>query len=304
MNKKAANAVYERSDLMKQAKKDIRYGVAFCGLTYIAFMIFALYVDYYSIIPMFDQVLRTNQEIGEILTLSVVFCFDILIPITMTKLLKAHFNQRKLSLALIVSVFLSLGIPLVIMIVQKMLGTELTMPDRDTTVINTPMSVKVATQLLFALVPLATTVGLTVLGLIRENIKVFRKYRYLQLAIAQITAEKDHITEALESDLETLAKRDDMKFISGVTEVLAMQETMFVHARELLAARINSPGATETILNATPVYRTTPQYDHIHKCLMLNPAVHVVFEEEESKEDNHNVSIQKKEEFTHEKKAV
>ncbi len=300
---KAANAIYERSDLMKQAKKDIRYGVSFCGLTYIAFLLFSLYVDYYSIAPFLDQVLRANEEIGEILSFSAVFCFDVLTPIALTKLVKAHFNQKKLNLVLIVSVLLSLGVPLIIMIVQKMLGTELTIPDRGTTVVNTPMSVKIATQLLFALVPLATTVGLTVMGLMRENTKIFRKHRYLQLAIAQVTAEKEHITEALESDLETLAKRDESKFISAVTEMLAMQETLFSQARELLAARINNPSASEAILNAVPVYRTTPQYDHIHKCLMLNSAVHLVFEEES--ETTPTVSIQKKEEFIHDqKKAV
>lgn len=149
---------------------------------------------------------------------------------------------------------------------------------------------------------------ITVMGLLRENIKIFRKYRYLQLAESRVEAELDHIEEAIESDGKTLKKRDDSKFVSGVTELFAMRDTLFSKARELLAMSIGSPAATEKILNSKPVYCTSKYYEYISKYLIDNPALRVEFENDEksnttaSTSSNSNVSIFEKEDIHHEEK--
>lgn len=305
----SANTVYEREDLRKQAKREVKCGLAFHPITYMAFLLFAVIVDYISIAPFQDLVLRTNATIAKALSVSIVFCIDVLIPISLTKLVKAHFKQNKLNLILIFAILFSIGIPLLLMIIQKMLGTNIMIPDRGTTAVITH-DVKIVTQLLFSFVPLATTVGLTVMGLLRENIKIFRKYRYLQLAESRVEAELDHIEEAIESDVKTLKKRDDSKFVSGVTELFAMRDTLFSKARELLAMSIGSPAATEKILNSKPVYCTSKYYEYISKYLIDNPALRVEFENDEkanttaSTSSNGNVSIFEKEDIHHEKESA
>lgn len=307
--RKTANTLYARDDLRKQAKKDIRYGLALHPVTYALFFLFAVYVDYQSIAPFQDLVLRSNETIAKALSLSIVFCIDVLISISLTKLVKAHFNQKKLNTVLIVSILVSIGLPIILMILQKILGTDVTIPDRGSTAVVS-QAVKVVTQLLFSFVPLCTTVGLTVMGLMRENIKVFRKYRYLQLARAQATAEKDHISEALESDISTLKARDDSKFISAVTQLTAMRDTLFTKSREILAMSIGSPAATEHILSSKPVYRASTQYLYLEACIPKNPAVHVEFEDEESPNGNPSsetkqpVNIYNKEVISYEKESA
>lgn len=291
----AANTVYTRKDLLKQAQKDIKPGLAFHPITYAVFLLFALYVDYKSIAPFQDLVLRTNQTIATALSVSIVFCIDVLIPISLTKLVKVHFNQKKLNMILIISILFSIGLPFVIMVVQKMLGTNITMPDRGTTTIVS-QEVKVVTQFLFSFVPLATTVGLTVMGLLRENLKIFRKYRYLHLAEAKAIAEKDHINEALQSDDSTLKERDDSKFVSAITQLIAMRDTLFTKARETLAMSIGSPAATERIINSKPVYRTSEHYESIIKYISNNPAVHVCFEGDSNADKNTEYTVTLKKE--------
>lgn len=305
----SANTIYERDNLRKQAKREIKCGLAFHPFFYLAFLIFSVAVDYKSIKPFQDLVLRTNETIAIALSFSIVFCIDILIPISLTKLVKAHFNQKKLNLVLILAILFSIGIPMLLMIVQKLVGTEVMIPDRGTTVTITH-GVKIVTELLFSFVPLATTVGLTVMGLLRENIKIFRKYRYLQLAEARVEAELDHIEEALESDTKTLKWRDDSKFASGVTELFAMRDTLFSKAREMLAESIGSPAATEQIFNSKPVYCTSKYYEYVSKYLIDNPALRVEFENDEkssttkSTASNGNVSIFEKEDIHHEKESA
>jgi len=279
---KTANSIYDREDLLKQAKKEIKFGVAFHPITYTIFLILALIVDYMSIVPFQDLVLRTNATIAKALSISIVFCIDILIPISLTKLVKVHLNQKTLNLILIISILFSIGIPLILMILQKMFGTNIMIPDRGTTAVIS-QDVKIVTQLLFSFVPLATTVGLTVMGLLRENTKVFRKYRYLQLAETRVNAEMCHIAEAIKSDEETLKERDDSKFVSAITQMFAMRDTLFSNAREILAVSIGSPTATEQIINSKPVYRVTENYDYMTKCIIRNPAIRVVFEEDDKK---------------------
>lgn len=306
---RTANTIYERDDLIKQAKKEIKPGFAFNSIAYTIFLAFALVVDYMSIAPFQDLVLRTNATIAKALSVSIVFCIDVLIPISLTKLVKAHFKQNKLNLILFFAILFSIGIPLLLMIVQKMLGTNIMIPDRGTTAVIS-QDVKIVTQLLFSFVPLATTVGLTVMGLLRENIKIFRKYRYLQLAEARVEAELDHIEEALESDTKTLKWRDDSKFASGVTELFAMRDTLFSKAREMLAESIGSPAATEQIFNSKPVYCTSKYYEYVSKYLIDNPALRVEFENDEkssttkSTASNGNVSIFEKEDIHHEKESA
>lgn len=119
-----AKTVYERRDLLKQARKEIRPSLPFKAVPYALFFLFALYVDFKSIYPFQDLVLRTSEEIAFYLTLAIVFAIDVLIPISLTKLVKAHFNQKKLNMILIISILCSIGIPMVLLIVQKMLGTD------------------------------------------------------------------------------------------------------------------------------------------------------------------------------------
>ena len=305
----SANTVYERNDLRKQAKREVNCGLAFHPITYIAFLLFALIVDYMSIAPFQDLVLRTNANIAKALSVSIVFCIDVLIPISLTKLVKVHFKQNKLNLILIFAILFSIGIPLLFMIIQKMFGTNIMIPDRGTTAVITH-EVKIVTQLLFSFVPLATTVGLTVMGLLRENIKIFRKFRYLQLAEVRVEAELDHIEEALESDVKTLKERDDSKFVSGVTELFAMRDTLFSKARELLTMNIGSPAATEQIINSKPIFYPSIYYQYVSKYLINNPALRVVFENDEksdttaSTKSNDNVSIFEKEDIHHEKESA
>lgn len=305
----SANTVYERNDLRKQAKREVKCGLAFHPITYIAFLLFALIVDYMSIAPFQDLVLRTNANIAKALSVSIVFCIDVLIPISLTKLVKVHFKQNKLNLILIFAILFSIGIPLLFMIIQKMFGTNIMIPDRGTTAVITH-EVKIVTQLLFSFVPLATTVGLTVMGLLRENIKIFRKFRYLQLAEVRVEAELDHIEEALESDVKTLKERDDSKFVSGVTELFAMRDTLFSKARELLTMNIGSPAATEQIINSKPIFYPSIYYQYVSKYLINNPALRVVFENDEksdttaSTKSNDNVSIFEKEDIHHEKESA
>ena len=198
---------------------------------------------------------------------------------------------------------------MIILCIQKMLGTNIMMPERGTTV-TVPQNVKYVTQLLFSILPFATTVGLTVMGLLRENIKIYRKKRYIQLAKAKVIAEKEHIKEALDTDFNNLAERDDSKFISALAQLFTMVNTLFSRSRELLALNIKSPAATEQIINSTPVYRASEQYNYIKGHVMCNPAVHVVFEKAEKSSvheptsQNPNVSIQKKEEVHHEKQSA
>ena len=300
-----AKTVYERRNLLKQARKEIKHSLPFKAALYALFFMFSLYVDYESIFPFQDLVLRTSEKIALYLTLAIVFAIDVLIPISLTKLVKAHFNQKKLNMILIISILCSIGIPMVLLVVQKMLGTDVMIPDRGTTATVTE-PVKIITQFLFAFVPLATTVGLTVMGLLRENTKIFRKYRYLQLAESSIEAEKDHIEEALHSDLATLAERDDSKFISAVAELFAMRDTLFTQAREILAMSICSPAATEKIVNSETVYHASDQYKYITKHLMLNPAINVVFKEKPTTStiSNNNVSIFEKEDIHNEKESA
>lgn len=306
---RTANTIYERDDLIKQAKKEIKPGISFSLIAYTIFLAFALVVDYMSIAPFQDLVLRTNATIAKALSVSIVFCIDVLIPISLTKLVKAHFKQNRLNLILIFAILFSIGIPLLLMIIQKMLGTNIMIPDRGTTAVITH-DVKIVTQLLFSFVPLATTVGLTVMGLLRENIKIFRKYRYLQLAEARVEAELDHIEEAIESDVKTLRERDDSKFASGVTELFAMRDTLFSKARELLAMSLRNPAATEKILNSKPVYCTSKYYEYVSKYLIDNPALRVEFEKDEKSKttastvSNGNVSIFEKEDIHHEKESA
>lgn len=305
----SANTVYERNDLRKQAKREVKCGLAFHPITYIAFLLFALIVDYMSIAPFQDLVLRTNANIAKALSVSIVFCIDVLIPISLTKLVKVHFKQNKLNLILIFAILFSIGIPLLFMIIQKMFGTNIMIPDRGTTAVITH-EVKIVTQLLFSFVPLATTVGLTVMGLLRENIKIFRKFRYLQLAEVRVEAELDHIEEALESDVKTLKERDDSKFVSGVTELFAMRDTLFSKARELLTMNIGSPATTEQIINSKPIFYPSIYYQYVSKYLINNPALRVVFENDEksdttaSTKSNDNVSIFEKEDIHHEKESA
>lgn len=306
---RTANTIYERDDLNKQAKKEVKPGFAFSPLAYTIFLLFALVVDYMSIAPFQDLVLRTNATIAKALSISIVFCIDILIPLSLTKLVKAHFKQSKLNLILILAILFSIGIPLLLMIIQKMLGTNIMIPDRGTTAVISH-DVKIVTQLLFSFVPLATTVGLTVMGLLRENIKIFRKFRYLQLAEARVRAELDHIEEALDSDVKTLKERDDSKFVSSVTELFAMRDTLFSRARELLAMSIGNPSATERIINSKPIYCPSQYYEYVGKYLINNPALRVSFENDEksgestTKAHNSNLSMFEKEEIRHEKESA
>lgn len=119
-----AKTVYERRNLLKQARKEIRPSLPFKAVPYALFFLFALYVDFKSIYPFQDLVLRTSEKIAFYLTLAIVFAIDVLIPISLTKLVKAHFNQKKLNMILIISILCSIGIPMVLLIVQKMLGTD------------------------------------------------------------------------------------------------------------------------------------------------------------------------------------
>ena len=303
---KTVNTIYGREDLLKQVKKEIKPSAAFHPISYTIFLILALIVDYMSIAPFQDLVLRTNATIAKALSVSIVFCIDILIPISLTKLVKAHFSQKKLNLILIISILFSIGIPLILMIIQKMLGTNIMIPDRGTTTVIS-QNVKIVTQLLFSFVPLATTVGLTVMGLLRENIKVYRKYRYLQLAESRVNAEMWHISEAIKSDEETLKERDDSKFVSAITQMFAMRDTLFSKAREILAVSIGNPAATEQIINSKPVYSVNEHYEYMTKYIIRNPAIRVVFEEDDKAHNtalSNDMSIFEKEEVKNEKESA
>ena len=85
-----------------------------------------------------------------------------------------------------------------------------------------------------------------------------------------------------------------------------MQNTLFSRSREYQALNIGSPAATEQIINSSPVYTASEQYNYLKSHIMLNPAINVVFvdkEKNKSENLNWNVSINK-EEIYNEKESI
>ena len=307
-NYKSGKTIYERRNCLKQARKEIKYGISLNLFIYVGCMIIAMFIDYQSNHALQDLILRTNEKVAIYMNCGIIVLSNVLASLALTKLIKAHFNQKKLNKILIFSVLFSIGMPMILLVIQKVAATEVMIPDRGTTItITITKPVKFITQFLFAFIPVGTSVSLTVMSLLRENIKVFSKYRYLQLVRADIKAERDHIDEALNSDIATLKEKDDSNFISTIMEILAMQDSLFEKARDMLAMHIGDPAATEQIVNSEPVYRASDQYRYITKHLMLNPAIKVAFEDIKKEESAasliSNISIIEKKEKDHEETA-
>lgn len=284
--------LYERDDLIRQATKEKKYGPAFHIVTYAFFMMFALVVDYMSIAPFEDLILKTNMVISNGLSLSIIFCIDIIVPISLTRLIQAVFEHDKLNRIMMAAISLSIGIPLVLLIIQKLVGINILMPDQKSDSLkNIPIIVKIMTQCLFSFVPVATTVALTVMGLLRSQVIILRRFRYLQLAEARASAQYDELMKAIERDKKTLQKRDDSKFVSTLTELFAMRNRLFTMSRYKLAKKLNSPEATEMIMGSKPVYQSSDLSITLSGYVMNNPAVHVCFEQsleaKEGRQDNH-----------------
>lgn len=150
-------------------------------LAYLVFIAFAVASDYLSIQPFQNRILRGDEQVGYVLTAALIFCIDVIAPLTLPNLLQTHFNQKKLKLITFVSIISSVGLLISLNLIQKIVGANIMIPNVGEEVVAGNW-LKLITLILYAIVPLISTIALTAISLQRDNYKIYQMMRYCVLA--------------------------------------------------------------------------------------------------------------------------
>lgn len=283
---RGAKALYGRHEHMAQAKKDKKIPMILSRPVYLLFVILASIADFLSIEPFQDRILRGDVRVGVIITGALIFCIDVVAPITLPSLLQAHFKQKKLRLMALISIVSSVGILIIVNVIQKIVGVNVIIPNAGDEVI-VGNGLKLITLILYAIVPLATTFALTAISLQRNNYKIYQMMRYCILAETDVQAQCSELKDRIPRDEKKLKVEDDIKFITAIEHRKSDAEKMFTKARMILAEE-KSPEESERILASEHLKHTTP-YD---KAIEMNPNRKVAFTENANEEE---ISITNKE---------
>lgn len=150
-------------------------------LAYLVFIAFAVASDYLSIQPFQDRILRGDEQVRYVLTAALIFCIDVIAPLTFPNLLQTHFNQKKLKFITFVSIISSVGLLISLNLIQKIVRANIMIPNVGEEVVAGNW-LKLITLILYAIVPLTSTIALTVISLQRDNYKIYQMMRYCVLA--------------------------------------------------------------------------------------------------------------------------
>lgn len=285
---RGAKALYSRKEHLIQAKKDKKCPMVLSSFTYFLFVLFAVVSDFLSIQQFQDKISRVDKVAGDIITAALIFCIDVIAPITLPHLLQTHFKQKKLRTIMLISIISSVGLLIILNIIQKIAGADVMIPDADETVI-VGEGLKTVTLILYAIVPLASTVALTAISLRRDNYKIYQMMRYCVLAETDVQAQLNELNDnRVERDKKKLRAEDDIKFITAVEHLKCKAQSMFNIARIILAEE-KTPEEAERILNSEPLSHITPYDDAIR----MNHNRKVSFFETDI---NDNIIVENKEE--------
>lgn len=276
---RGAKAIYAREEHLAQAKKDIKVPFMLKPGVYFIMVVLACISDFYSIEAFQDTILRTDETVAYFLVGALIACLDVIAPITLPSLLETHFNQKKLKLIALLSIAISIGILMVLNLTQKIVGVNVMLLSADETPV-VGIGLKLVTQVLYALVPLITTVALTCISLAHDNYKIYRKFRYLILAETDVEAQYNEVSARAERDVKKLKLEDDIKFITTIDKIKAAVDKLFQTARMILAEG-KSPEEADRIIHSRPAVYDTP-YD---KAIAKNPIKRVTFEQDEEPEE-------------------
>lgn len=270
--------LYGRKDLMKQARKDRKNGLLYSAGVYALFMIIAMVADYVTIQSFMDLALRTNVWMGRIMVGTLVFLIDVVVPLGFTKVMQNHLKQSLLKKVLFVSI---LAVPIILLLsqfLQKIAGMELTYSSLAT--LN--FATKLFTTVLFGVLPLCTTISVTALGLIRDNMKIYRKFRYTEIAKDVIAAKRLAMQQDVEYEKKMLQLKDDEQFINTINDICSMSKSLHEKSRQLLAEHLGNPEAADV------VFRSEAELPEIAYAMEVktNPANHVRFEGQDTESNN------------------
>ncbi|MDE5765367.1 MAG: hypothetical protein K2I00_10500 [Ruminococcus sp.] len=286
---RGAKALYSRREHLIQAKKDKKYPVVLSSFTYFLFVLFAVVSDFLSIQQFQDKISRGDKVAGDIITAALIFGIDVVAPITLPHFLQAHFKQKKLRIIMLISIISSVGLLIVLNIIQKIIGADVMLAGAGETVI-VGKGLKNVTLILYAVIPIASTVALTAISLRRDNYKIYQMMRYCVLAETDVQAQLNELNDnRVERDEEKLKAEDDIRFITAVEHLKSKAQTMFNVARIILAEG-KSPEEAERILNSEPLPHITP-YD---EAIRMNPNHKVSFPETDINDD---IILENKEEY-------
>lgn len=276
---RGAKALYSRMEHVAQAKKDKKTPKVLSSTAYFLFVVLASIADFLSIRPFQDRILRGDARVGFVITAALIFCIDVVAPITLPSLLQAHFKQKKLRIMALISIVSSVGILIFLNIVQKIIGVNVMIPNAGDEVI-VDNGLKLVTLILYAIVPLATTIALTAISLQRDNYKIYQMMRYCILAETDVQAQYNELKDRIPRDEKKLKFEDDIKFVTAIEHRKSDAEKMFIKARMILAEE-KSPEESERILASEHLKHTTP-YD---KAIEMNPNRKVAFTENANEEE-------------------
>lgn len=276
---RGAKALYSRMEHVEQAKKDKKIPMILSTGMLFIFVVLASIADFLSIQPFQDRILRGDARVGYVITGALIFCIDVVAPITLPSLLQAHFKQKKLRIMALISIVSSVGILIFLNIVQKIIGVNVMIPNAGDEVI-VDNGLKLVTLILYAIVPLATTIALTAISLQRDNYKIYQMMRYCILAETDVQAQYNELKDRIPRDEKKLKFEDDIRFITAIEHRKSDAEKMFIRARVILAEE-KSPEESERILASEHLKHTTP-YD---KAIEMNPNRKVAFTENANEEE-------------------
>lgn len=243
--------MYENEKIWIQVNKSIKTPW-YCKLpVFIVFMILAICLDYASIISFEDLILVTDTVIAKILTFSILFCIDLIAPVILPTLVRSKIKIKRLKTILAISLISSIVLPMLLVFIQKICGTEIMMPNDINSMnnITIPEGVKYITQILYAVVPITTTVALTSLSFVRDDYKIFKKYRYVEIAKERNNAQNNCLKENMKIDL---LEYDNKSYISCIEELINMRNMLFTQARNILIKKLSDPAKTDILLQSRP----------------------------------------------------
>lgn len=270
---RGAKALYSRMEHVIQAKKDKKTPKLLSSTAYFIFVVLAFFCDFLSVQPFQDRILRGDERVGFVITAAFIICIDVIAPITIPSLLQTHFKQKKLGVMALISIVSSVGILILLNVVQKVVGVNVMIPNAgDEIIVNDGL--KLVTLALYAIVPLATTIALTAISLQRDNYKIYQMMRYCILAETDVQAQYNELQDRILRDEKKLKLEDDIKFITAIEHRKNDAEKMFIRARVILAEE-KSPEESERILASEHLKYNTP-YD---KAIEMNPNRKVAFTE-------------------------
>lgn len=249
--------VRRRSDILKQAKHEVKPPLMCRGWVMFILGGLSLVVDSFSMYSLQDLLCPSNKYLAIVIVFGICLFVDLLVPFLLPSLLidtgnieytRVHKFFTKAVIGCVIAV-------VVLLVLQRVSATSVIMGE-DLMNLTAPKFTQYMTQFFYALIPVMTTIGLTSLSISAHHYKVILKKKFLRLLILQIDDEEIEVTGETKKVSEGFYQTDDdAQYQATALEILAKGDILLQSSREILCQSLGSPQSTDYVLSDIPTLR-------------------------------------------------